>query len=134
MRAAPPQPGLECFAQLSTPEYPPAALHEDVTGTVWTHISLTPQDTVGKVDTQVVSAYSDGAKLLDPAVEKAVHSSTFKPDCAGKTVFLAFRYEEDGQAVADPQATVKQEPPNVVWIESHPPLPTPAAHRTTARH
>ncbi len=130
MRAAPPQPGLECFAQMSTVDYPQAALREDVTGTVWTTINLTPQDTVGKIDTRVVSAYSDGEKLLVPAVDKAIRSSTFKPDCAGKNVFIAFRYEIDGQAVANPQPQEKKEPPNVVWIESHP--PTPAAHHTVA--
>ncbi|HLG97997.1 MAG TPA: energy transducer TonB [Bryobacteraceae bacterium] len=133
MRSSPPQPGLECFAQMATPDYPEAALHKDVTGTVWTHITLTPQATVSKIDAQVVSAYSDGEKLLVPAVEKAIHASTFKPDCAGKTVFVAFRYEEDGQAVADPHPQFRKEPPNVAWIESQPPLNTAAAHQVTAR-
>lgn len=133
MRAAPPEPGLECFAQMSTPEYPKTALHEDVTGTVWTTINLTPQDTAGKIDTRVVSAYSDGEKLLVPAVEKAIHSSTFKPDCAGKTVFVAFRYELDGVAVANPQPTSRKEPPNVVWIESQPPLMATSGQHASAR-
>lgn len=133
LRTEPPEPGLECFAQMSTPEYPLAALHEDVTGTVWTTINLTPQNTAGKIGTRVVSAYSDGEKLLAPAVEKAIHSSTFKPDCAGKTVFVAFRYELDGVAVANPQPTSRKEPPNVVWIESQPPLTTiRAAHQRPA--
>jgi hypothetical protein len=133
MRAAPPEPGLECFAQAPKPEYPETALHEDVTGTVWTTITLTPQDTVGKVDTRVVSAYSDGEKLLVPAVEKAIHAATFKPECAGKTVHVNFRYQIDGVAVANPQPTDRQEPPNVVWIESQPALTTEPAHHTTAR-
>ena len=133
MRAAPAEPGLECFAQMATPEYPPAALHDDITGTVWTHIALTPKATVGKIDTQVVSAYSEGEKLLVPAVEKAIHASTFKPDCAGKTVFVAFRYEEDGRAVADPHPEFREEPPNVAWIESQPPLNTAPPHPATAR-
>ena len=133
MRAAPPEPGLECFAQMSTVEYPPAALHEDVTGSVWTTISLTPQDTIGKIDTRVVSAYSDGEKLLVPAVEKALRSSTFKPDCAGKTVYATFRYQIEGAAVANPQPASTKEPPNVVWIESQPPLMTAAGQHTSAR-
>ena len=133
MRAAPPEPGLECFAQMSTVEYPPAALREDVTGSVWTTISLTPQDTPSKIDTRVVSAYSDGEKLLVPAVEKALRSSTFKPDCAGKTVYVTFRYQIDGAAVANPQAESRKEPPNVVWIESQPPLVTAARQHTSAR-
>jgi hypothetical protein len=134
MRAAPPEPGLECFAQLSMPQYPPEALREDVSGTVWTNVKLTPQDTVADIDTRVVSAWSDGTKLLDPAVEKAIRASTFKPDCAGKTVFVAFRYELDGQAVANPQPATRKDPPNVVWIESQPPLMAAAAHHVTARH
>lgn len=131
MRAAPPEPGLECFAQVSTPEYPPAALQEDITGTVWTTITLTPQDTIGKIDTRVVSAYSSGEKLLAPAVEKAIRSSTFKPDCAGKTVSVAFRYQIAGQAVANPQPTSTKEPPNVVWIESQPPMRTSGRHASS---
>ena len=124
MRAAPPEPGLECFAQMSTPEYPPAALQEDVTGTVWTTTTLTAQDTIGKIDTRAVSAYSNGEKLLVPAVEKALRASTFKPDCAGKNVSVAFRYQISGEAVANPQPTSTKEPPNVVWIESQPPMRT----------
>ena len=133
MRAAPPEPGLECFAHPPQPEYPQTALHEDITGTVWTTISLTPQNTAGKIDTRVVSAYSDGEKLLVPAVEKAIQASTFKPDCAGKTVHVDFRYQIDGAAVANPQPTDRSEPPNVVWIESQPPVMTAVAHHATAR-
>ncbi len=132
MRASPPEPGLECFAQMSNVDYPSAALHRDVTGSVWTTISLTPQDTIGKIDTRVVSAYSDGERLLVPAVEKALRSSSFKPDCAGKTVYVTFRYQIDGAAVANPQPESRKEPPNVVWVESQPPLMTGAGQHTRA--
>ncbi len=98
------------------------ALEKNVDGSVWTTIQLGPQASVEKVDTQVVSAYSDANKLLVPAVEKAVHATRFKSDCAGKTVFIAFRYQEAGAPVADPKPTSTQDPPNVVFIDSHPPL------------
>lgn len=133
MKAAPPEPGLECFAQLTMPQYPPEALNEDVSGTVWTTIKLTPQDTIADIDTRVVSAWGNGSKLLDPAVEKAIRASAFKQDCAGKTVHVAYRYELDGQRVANPKPVTKEDPPNVVWIESQPPLTTASSHHVTGR-
>ena len=131
--AAPPRPGIECFEQLTTPEYPQAALKERVDGSVWTTIQLSAQGAVDKVDTQVVSAFSEGARLLAPAVEKAVRASKFKSECAGKTVFVAFRYQEAGAAVPDPKVTSSKEPPNVVWIESQPPLETAAKSKPAAK-
>ena len=132
MRSAPPEPGLECFAQMTMPAFPQEALREDVDGTVWTTISLTPQDAVGKIDAQVVSAYRDGTKLLEPAVEKAIRESTFKPECEGKTLHVAYRYQIDGVRVANPQPETKKEPPNVVWIESQPPLVAETPHHATS--
>ncbi len=100
------------------------ALHDRVDGSIWTTIQLTPQATVEKVDTQVVSAYSAASKLLAPAVEKAVRASTYKSSCAGKAVHVAYRYAVAGAQVANPQVSTREEPPNVVWIESQPPLMT----------
>jgi hypothetical protein len=134
MRAAPPRPGLECFDQMTTPVYPQVAMHGLVTGTVWTTIHLNPQAMVDKVDTQVVSAYSAGTNELAPAVEKAVRASKFKSSCAGKNVFVAFRYEMDGQAVPNPHVMAKKDPPNVVWIESRPPAMMAKSSSSKARH
>jgi hypothetical protein len=98
------------------PEFPRAALEARVDGSVWTWIQVTAQG-AGKVDTQVVSAYSQGPKLLTPAVEKAVQESTFKPECAGKTVAVVFRYELHGQPTASPKVTSKTDSPDTLDIE-----------------
>jgi hypothetical protein len=102
------------------------ALRENVDGTIWTTTHLTAQSTIEKIDTEVVSAYSAANKLLAPAVEKALRASTFKSSCAGKSVHVAFRYTVAGARIANPTPSVRDEPPNVVWIESQPPLATQA--------
>jgi len=52
--------------------------------------------------------------------EKALQASKFKPECAGKTVSVVFRYQLHGQPSASPKVTSKTEDPNLVWIESEP--------------
>jgi hypothetical protein len=116
----PANPGLECFDKLEDAEFPAAALSAHIDGSVWTWAQLNQQGTIEKVDSQVVSAYGQGPKLLVPPVEKALRASKFKSSCAGKTVAVVFRFQLHGDAVAAPKPTVKQEPPNIVNIESQP--------------
>ena len=118
--AEPPPAGLECFDNLATPEYPRAALQAKIDGSVWETIEAGPQGELGKVDTQVVSAYSDGAKLLTPPAEAAIRAAKIKADCGGKKVLVVFRYQLHGEAVANPQVSSRKEPPNIIWIESQP--------------
>src|SRR5690242_15790863 len=88
--------GLACFENLAAPEFPPAALHAHVDGSVWTWTQVNAQGVPEKTDTQVVSAWSDGARLLTPPVEKAIHAAKIKPSCAGKKVWVVFRYALHG--------------------------------------
>jgi hypothetical protein len=120
---------FSCFENLPTPDYPMAALHQHVDGSVWTWVQVSPQGTPGKVDTQVVSAWSDGQKLLVPPVEKAVEEARIKPDCAGKKLSVVFRYELHGQETANPKVTSRREAPDIVWIESQPGM----MHQTASR-
>lgn len=112
--------GLECVDKLVTPDFPKTALEAHVDGSVWTWMQVTPQGTPDKITTQVVSAYGDGPKLLTPAAEKALKESKFKTNCAGKTVSVVFRYELHGEQTANPKVTSRNEPPNIVYIESQP--------------
>jgi len=118
--AAPPPAGFECFDNLATPEFPKAALQAKVDGSVWLNVEVGAQGASGKIDTQVMSAYADGPKLLTAPAEAAVHSAKLKADCAGKTVLVVFRYELHGDPTANPQVTSRKEPPHIVWIESQP--------------
>lgn len=117
---APPDPGFECFQSVPTPEFPAAALQAHVDGTVYIWAHLTAQSTVEKVDTQVASAWADGPKLLTPPVEKAVRAAMFKPECAGKTVAVVYRYELRGEPAASPKVTTKMEQPNIMYLDSQP--------------
>jgi hypothetical protein len=94
---------------------------------------VTAQGAPGKVDAQVVSAWADGPKLLVPPVEKAAHEAKIKPDCAGKTVPVVFRYELHGQETANPKVTSRREAPDIVWIESQPAATTQTASRSARR-
>lgn len=110
-------PGLECVDRLDSPDFPAPALKAGVDGSVYAFVRLTPQATVGSVETETASAWAQGSKLLPPAVEKAVRASKFKSDCGGKTVDLVFRYHiwADG---ANSKVTTKTEPPNLVDVHS----------------
>src|SRR5579862_887940 len=62
----PPKPGFECFEHAETPDFPHAALQENVDGTVWATFDLTAQGTPDKLQTQVTSAWASATKLLVP--------------------------------------------------------------------
>lgn len=112
--------GFDCFEHLATPEYPKTALEDHVDGSVWLWAHLSQQATVEKIDTQVVSAWGNGSKLLTPPAEQAIHSSKFKASCAGKTVPVVFRFELHGEPVPSPKVTSRTEAPDVMYIESEP--------------
>jgi outer membrane biosynthesis protein TonB len=117
---APPPAGLECFDNLPTPEFPRAALQQKVDGTVWVNLEVGAGGAVDKLESQVTSAWADGAKLLTPPAEAAVRAAKIKADCAGKKVLVVFRYELHGEPTANPQVTSKKEPSYLMWIESQP--------------
>ncbi len=126
--------GLACFDNLPTPEYPRSALVAHVDGSVWTTIHVTPQGTADKIDTQVVSAWGEGQKLLTPPVEKAIHAAKIKSACAGKTVSVVFRYQLHGEATREPKVTSRTDPPNILYIESQPEAATESASKAPAGH
>jgi hypothetical protein len=123
--------GLACFENLSPPEYPKSALQAHVDGSVWTWTQVSPQGTIDKIDSQVVSAWGDGPKLLTPPVEKAIRAAKIKPECTGKTVSLVVRYQLYGEATANPKVTSRTDAPNIMWIESQPASATGATSKTT---
>lgn len=112
--------GLACFENLATPEYPKTALQAHVDGSVWTTTHVTPQGAVDKVDTQVVSAWGQGPKMLTPPVEKVIRAAKIKPECAGKAVSVVFRYQLHGEATPNPKVTSRTDAPNIMYIESQP--------------
>jgi len=112
--------GLACFENLQAPEYPTAALHDHIDGSAWTYVHANAQGVPEKIDTQVVSAWSEGNKLFVAPVEKAVHAAKIKPECAGKTISVVFRFELHGNAVPNPKVTSRIDGPNMMWIESEP--------------
>ena len=112
--------GLACFENFATPEYPKNALQTHVDGSVWTWTHLNSQGTVDKIDSEVVSAWGEGPKLLTPPVEKAIRAAKIKPECSGKTVSVVFRYQLHGEATTEPKVTSRNEAPNIMYIESQP--------------
>jgi len=112
--------GLACFENLATPEFPKEALQARVDGSVWIWTQLNPQGAIDKIETQVVSAWGQGEKLLTPPLEKAIRAAKIKSECAGKRVSVVFRYQLHGEATLNPKVTSKTEASNVVDIESQP--------------
>jgi hypothetical protein len=119
--------GWACFENLTTPEYPKDALQGHMDGSVWSWTNVNAQGGVDKVETQVVSAWSQGEKLLPPSVEKAIRAAKIKPDCWGKKVSVVFRYQLHGEAIANPKVTSRNEGSNIMDIESQPATTTQAA-------
>ena len=117
---APGTEGVACFVNLMTPEYPKAALAAHVEGSIWTWTEVGADGVPGKIESQVVSAWSQAEQMLKAPVEKAIRASMVKPECAGRKVWVVFRYELHGDPVANPTVTSRVENPNIMWIESQP--------------
>ena len=115
--------GWACFENLPVPEYPKTALQSHIDGSVWTWTQVDSHGAPGKPETQVVSAWSDGAKLLTPPVEKAIQTAKIKPSCAGKKLWVVFRYQINGASSADAKIAPRTDGPNVIWIETQPAAP-----------
>jgi hypothetical protein len=81
---------------------------------------VNPQGAIDKIETQVVSAWGQGEKLLTPLVEKAIRAAKIKSECAGKKVSVVFRYQLHGEATPNPKVTSRTEAPNIMDIESQP--------------
>ena len=96
------------------------ALKDHVDGSVWTTIQVSPQGSIDKIGTEVVSAWNSARKLLVPPVEKAIRAAKVKPECTGQSVSVVFRYSIAGDPEPNPQATSKTLGSNVIWIESRP--------------
>src|SRR5690349_16490131 len=92
-QAQPTVDGFKCFEELEIPEFPKAALIARVDGSVWTYTQVSPQGTVERLDTQVVSPWADGPRWLTAPVEKVIRAAKIKPECAGKLVTVVFRYQ-----------------------------------------
>jgi hypothetical protein len=123
--------GLACFENLVTPEYPKDALQGHMDGSVWTWTTVNAQGGVDKVETQVVSAWSQGEKLLPSPVERAIRASKIKPECWGKKVSVVFRYQLHGEATPNPKVTSRNEGSNVMYIESQPATTIEAAAKAS---
>lgn len=126
---APAYPGFECFENVATPEFPQSALQGGISGTVYINLQVTPQG-ADKIESKVVSAWDSASKILTPAVEKVIRASKFKPECAGKTVAVVYRYEIYGDPEASPKATERREG-NAIYIASAPELATAAKRGAT---
>lgn len=118
--AAPTNDGLACFENL-TPEFPKAALEAHIDGSIWTWTTVSQQSKIEKVYNEVVSAWmTDSQKFLVPAAEKAIHAAQVKPECAGKKVWVVFRYALHGNPVPSPKVTTRPDGDHILWIESQP--------------
>lgn len=89
--------GLACFENLSTPEYPKDALQGHMDGSVWAWTNVNAQGGVDKVETQVLSAWSQGEKLLPHPVEKAIRASKIKPECWARRCQWCFGTSSTGK-------------------------------------
>lgn len=123
-KAAPPtvptNDGLSCFEDLN-PAFPKAALEAHIDGSIWTWTTVSPQDKIEKLDNEAVSAWmGDSQKFLVPAAEKAIHAAKIKPECAGKKVWVVFRYALHGNPVPAPKVTTRPDGDHILWIESQP--------------
>ena len=113
-------PGFDWLPErVDPPEFPESALQSRVDATVWATFEVTPRAAPDKVEIEVVSAWNNGSTLFAPAVEQTIRASKFKPECAGKTVAVVYRYELRGEAIAAPKVTQRADA-RVMYLESQP--------------
>jgi len=103
-------------------------------GKFYTALTLPGGLDVEHVDTEVVSAWGQAPKLLTSPVEKAIRAARIKPECAGKKVWVVFRYELHGEPTHELKVTSRTDGPNIMWIESQPAETAQVSSNVTPKH
>jgi len=108
-------PNTQCIGRLLVPEYPSIARATVSSGTLKVLITL---DEKGAIKSQKFEVLSNpkNAKIIQPAIERALKASAFKDACGGQSVWLVFRFKiaSDNAVWFEPPATYEidaQAPP-----------------------
>ncbi len=120
---------MSCVERLEIPGYPVLAAQARIQGTITVSVALTTDGSVGKVETEVASKYSQARSLFGTPVWKAIREAKFRSDCAGKTVRLIFHFDLEGTAGLQTKGTVLFGYPNTFWIVAAAPLFQPTVGR-----
>src|SRR4051794_38402580 len=86
------QQTIECIDRLMVPPYPRIGLITVSSGTLRAVITLGESGTVKSQRFEVISDPKN-LGIFQPAVERALKVSRFRPSCAGRTVSLVFRFK-----------------------------------------
>ncbi len=116
---------LDCVQRLEMPGYLRLAIAARIQGTITTSVLLSSTASPQEITTRqegLSEAVTRGLKMLVPSIEQAVKKSTFRSECAGKTVRLVFRFEIKGAFRDNPTESFSFGYPNEFWIAT-PPLP-----------
>jgi hypothetical protein len=75
------------------PNYPALANQARIAADVTVSVVIGHDSASHRITTQVEKPHGDIRRLFSERVEKAVRSSTFNHQCAGKTIGLVFSFE-----------------------------------------
>jgi hypothetical protein len=84
---------VSCFERIIVPDYPALARQARIAADVTASIVIGRDSASHQITTRVEKAPGDIKRLFSERVEKAVRSSTFNTQCAGKTMELVFSFE-----------------------------------------
>jgi hypothetical protein len=83
---------VSCFERIIVPDYPALARQARIAADVTASIVIGRDSASHQITTRLAGSKVGGA-FFSERVEKAVRSSTFNNQCAGKTVELVFSFE-----------------------------------------
>jgi TonB family protein len=124
---------IACVERLELPSYPPLAAHAGRQATITASVLLTPQGTVKQVDTKAESSFSQAKSLFDAPVRKVISEARFRPDCAGKTVWLVFHFDLNGGLPVNQRGSTSFGYPSNFWIVSEGVVTQAAEHRSAGQ-
>lgn len=120
-----------CVERLEMPEYPPLPRQARVQGKQTVSVVLAERGSVVRINSDFHTPAGRSNTYFNAAAEKAIRTSRFSPNCAGKTVTVVFHYELD--EVGAERSGFAYGYPNHFWIRLGPQTVMPAVKTGNAR-
>ena len=116
--APPDESNISCIERMDLPVYAPLARAARIEGVVTASVRLSAEGSVQDVNSDIPKR--DSRILLWSPAERVLRNARYRPDCAGKTVTVIFKFQIAGEASSYDRPAHVFGAPNQFWVITSP--------------